>query len=59
METIIIKTVDGNRYEVGPAKEVTQTTIWGIPVLSFPVEDGMKFLNTQNIVSITLKIKEE
>ena len=59
MGRVVIKTVDGNRYELDGMSEIVmseivKTTIWGITALSFPIDNGMKYINVANIVSITI-----
>lgn len=53
MKTYSIKTVDGNRYETDEIP--LRTTRAGIDWLYFPVKDGVgfKYINVQNIVSMT------
>ena len=55
MGRVIIKTVDGNRYEVSAATEIVATTVWGINALAFMTDDAVKYIAVQNIVSVTVR----
>ena len=55
MGRVIIKTVDGNRYEVSGETEISVTTVWGIKALAFLTDDAVKYIAVQNIVSVTVR----
>ena len=55
MGRVIIKTVDGNRYEVSAATEIVATTVWGINALAFMTDDAVKYIAVQDIVSVTVR----
>lgn len=55
MGKVVIKTGDGNRYEIDDAMEIVRTNFMGIQMLAFPMNDGrMKYINPQSIVSVTV-----
>lgn len=59
MKHYVIKTTDGNRYELFGSNP-TEMVLWGIECLAFRTVDGkFRYISKANIVTITIWEDEE
>lgn len=52
---ISIKTVDGSRFDLPEGKDFFTLTTWGGTFILVEIDGVKRYINTHNIVSVTMK----